>query len=402
MSGSPAENGEHALLPSFFLGGFESSCHRLHHGRRLDLLAATGHDRHAAADYQRLVEHGLRAARDGIRWHLVERTPGRYDWSSVVPMVRAARRAGVVVIWDLCHYGWPDGLDVFATAFPDRFARFAGAFARLLADETDQVPLVSPVNEISFFAWAGGQVAYINPFATGRAAELKAQLVRATIAAVEAVWEVWPTARVVHADPVVNVVAADPTPKNEAEAAGATAAQYEAWDMLAGRLHPELGGAEEYLDVVGVNYYPHNQWWLHPNVGFDPAYAIGRHHPRYRPLRDILAEVHRRYRRPLLIAETGAGDDERADWLRYVGGEAEGALGAGVPIEGICLYPIVNFPWWDDERHLHNGLWDYPPDHRGGRAIHQPLADELQRQQARFGPGHPRRSFTPRPGGGPR
>jgi hypothetical protein len=56
---------------------------------------------------------------------------------------------------------------------------------------------------------------------------------------------------------------------------------------------------------------------------------------------------------------------------------------SGVPIEGVCLYPIVNFPWWDDGRHLHNGLWD-SPNESGEREIYQPLADELARQQRRF------------------
>ena len=36
---------------------------------------------------------------------------------------------------------------------------------------------------------------------------------------------------------------------------------FEAWDMLSGRVQPELGGDERYLDVIGVNYYDRNQWW---------------------------------------------------------------------------------------------------------------------------------------------
>ena len=26
-------------------------------------------------------------------------------------------------------------------------------------------------------------------------------------------------------------------------------------------LWPELGGQEKYLDIIGVNFYPHNQWF---------------------------------------------------------------------------------------------------------------------------------------------
>jgi hypothetical protein len=54
-----------------------------------------------------------------------------------------------------------------------------------------------------------------------------------------------------------------------------------------------------------------------------------------------------------------------------------------VAVEGICLYPIVNSPWWDDDYHLHNGLWDYADD-MGERPIYAPLAEELRRQQLTF------------------
>ncbi|HAQ25097.1 MAG TPA: beta-glucosidase, partial [Pseudomonas sp.] len=54
------------LFKSFFMGGFECSNHRRSDGRRLDLLAATGHDRWAAHDYSVLHRHGLHSVRDGL------------------------------------------------------------------------------------------------------------------------------------------------------------------------------------------------------------------------------------------------------------------------------------------------------------------------------------------------
>jgi hypothetical protein len=128
------------LFRSFFLGGFECSTHRQPCGRRLDLIAATSYDRHAASDYARLKAHGINTVREGLRWHLIEVTPGRYDFAGVLPMLRAARAAGMQVIWDLFHYGWPDDLDIFHPEFVRRFARLARAFAGLLAGETDDVP----------------------------------------------------------------------------------------------------------------------------------------------------------------------------------------------------------------------------------------------------------------------
>src|SRR5918999_6175077 len=202
------------LFDTFFLGGFECSTLRRHDGRRLDLIASTRHDRLVVQDYQQLTEHGIRTVRDGVRWHLIETSPGRYDWSSFLPMLRASRDVGVQVIWDLCHYGWPDDIDIWTPAFVERFSRFAKAVAKLIRDETDATPFYCPVNEISYWSWAGAEVARFNPLARGRGMELKHQLVRAAIAAIEAIWSVDSRARIVHVDPVIHIVAQPGRPRD--------------------------------------------------------------------------------------------------------------------------------------------------------------------------------------------
>jgi len=101
--------------------------------------------------------------------------------------------------------------------------------------------------------------------------------------------------------------------------------------------------------------------------------------PRYRHVRDMLAELYARYRKPLFIAETGIEDETRPIWLRYISNEVVGAMISGVPIEGLCLYPILNHPGWDDDRHCYNGLFDYADD-AGRREVFHPLAEELVRQ----------------------
>jgi hypothetical protein len=239
MSGSkcPAE----APFRSLFLAGFECSTHRRADGRRLDLIAATGHDRHARADYRALAAHGIGAARDGFRWHRIETAPGRYDWSSARPMLEAAREAGLPVIWDLCHYGWPDDLDIWSEAFVTRFAAFAAAAARLVREVSGAPPLLCAVNEISYWAWAGGDAGRIGPCATGEGPALKRQLVRAALAATRAVRAVEPAARFIHAEPAIHVVGGPDAESGDA-AAAYREVQYEALDMMAGRIAPELGG----------------------------------------------------------------------------------------------------------------------------------------------------------------
>ncbi|WP_152046272.1 glycosyltransferase [Aureimonas psammosilenae] len=339
-----------SLFRSFFHGGFESSTHRrAHDRRRLDMIAASYHDRFAEHDYAALRSHGIATVRDGLRWHLIEPEPGRYDWSSLDAQLGAAKATGVQVVWDILHYGWPDDLDIWRPEFVQRFTRFAAEAARVVGAQTDGVPFYAPVNEISFFAWGGGDAAYLNPFFHGRGHELKVQLSRAAISAMEAILQVDPRARFVHADPVINVVTDPFRPHEASHAEGHRQAQFQAWDMLAGRAWPQIGGREELLDIVGVNYYFNNQW-----IHGGPPIDIG--HPLYKPFRAILAETHARYGRPIFVAETGVEGERRAEWLDYVGGEVRAAMRAGVPVEGICLYPVLDHPGWDDERYCPNGL----------------------------------------------
>ena len=365
------------LFESFFLGGFECSTHRLATGKRLDEIAFTHHDRFAGQDYRRLIEQGITTAREGLRWHLIEQRQGNYDWSSLLPMLRAAQSAHVQVIWDIFHYGWPDWLDVFEPRFVDAIAAFAREFARVWKNETDDVLFACPTNEISFFSWAAGDGAVLNPFCTRRGDELKQQLVRANLAVCEALWDIDQRTRITQIDPMINVLPLDPNNEKQVhEAESYRTSQFEAWDMLSGRLKPELGGDPKYLDAIGANYYVHNQWIL--GQGF-----IDQNNPRYKPLRNIIKEIYDRYQRPFFIAETGIEDDLRPKWFRYVCGEAMAAAKDGVQLEGICLYPILNHPGWLDDRHCYNGLWDYA-DEKGEREIYQPLADELQRQRDLF------------------
>lgn len=368
---------QNKLFQSFLMGGFECSTHRRRCGRRLDLIESTRHDEFAEEDYERLVKIGMRTARDGVRWHLIEREPFVYDFSSLEKQIRAMQYTGIQIIWDLFHYGYPDDLDIFSPAFVERFARFSAATAEFLRRETDGTLFICPVNEISFFSWIAGDAAHFYPFQRRRGTALKKQLVRATIASIEAIRAAAGDVRFVQTDPAIHVTTGKTDAVSRRRAENYRRAQFEAFDMLCGRRNPELGGKPEYLDIIGLNYYFHNQWF-YPN-----RRKITRGHRLYRPFHEILGEYHERYKRPILIAETGIEDDERADWFSFICRETEIAIGNGVPLEGICLYPILNHPGWDDDRHCHNGLWCYADDF-GIRDIHEPLAEEIAVQREKF------------------
>ena len=380
----PARLPPPTLFRSFFQGGFETATHINRHGQRLDMIAATQHDRHVVGDYALLRAHDLRTARDAFRWPSIDQN-GQYNFASFAPTAEAAQREGVQVIWDLCHFGWPDGLDVFSPVFIQRFADFSRAAAQFIADMDDSVPFYVPINEISFLSWAAGEEGFFHPYAKHRGHELKCQLVRAAIAGMDAVRSVDSRARFLHVDPVIHVVAPRDRPELAEEAEKYRLSQFEAWDMIAGLSHPELGGRADYLDIVGLNYYHSNQWEHH---GARILWDEPPPDERRLPFHHILAEAHARYGRPLLVSETGHFGVGRAAWMSEIAMEVGIARAKKIPVEGICLYPIIDRPDWEDPNYWHHSaLWDLVPNTHGDleRVIEPNMLSALRCAQ-RMGP----------------
>lgn len=363
----PAER----VFKSYLMGGFECSTHRNASGNRVDVIAATKHAQFARQDYERLSQAGIRTARDGARWYLIETSPYTYDFSSVLPQVRAAHKTGVQVIWDMYHYGYPDDLELLSPEFVDRFAAFGESFVRLLMQEGISRPALCLMNEISFFAWAAGEAAIFHPYLSGHGDDIKRQLVKAYISCAKKIKRICPEALLTYTDPVVNVLPSFSSSENIIDAQNFHNAQYFALDILLGLDEPELGGSYRYVDIMGVNYYDRNQW-RHPT-----GEKLSIDDPQYKPFNRILTETYERYHLPIFIAECGIEGDGRAAWLRTILNETRVAADSGVPIHGVCLYPILDYPGWDDDRYCDCGLWGYA-DQDGVRILYKPLYETIQ------------------------
>jgi hypothetical protein len=365
------------LFQTFLQAGFECSTHKRRNGERLDLVQSTQHDRLAVQDYRRISEFGIRTVRESARWHLIEQHPGKYTFESLDILFDAAAEAGVELILDLLHFGWPDHVDVLSPAFPEHFARFTSAVAQYIKRRGNPCRMFAPVNEISFLAWGGGEAACLNPYATDRAHDLKRNLVRSALVSSNILLKELTHIRLIAPEPVIHIVGNPNISGDDIAAENYRRAQFEAWDMLSGRLTPELGGRPEYIDIIGVNFYARNEWEHNAKV------PLPRTDPRFRPFHKILEEVWDRYRRPIFVSETGTEDEARADWFDYVCDEVVIAHRLGIPVHGICLYPIVNHPGWEDDRHCYSGLFDFA-DEWGNREIHWPLAKAILNQQPKL------------------
>jgi beta-glucosidase/6-phospho-beta-glucosidase/beta-galactosidase len=347
---------DRAIFPTFFMAGFECSTFVWKDGQRKDYVVATGHDRHMAADLASAMDLGIGVIREAIRWPQVDLGGGKYDWSTVKAVQDAATDCKITPIWDLCHYGLPDGCDPFTSECRERFADYCRAAAQFVTSSAEGPYFFTPVNEITFFSAAATDLEWMYPFAKGREDELKRALCRMAIEGAKAIREVEPRARMVHVDPMIYAV----PPPGRADLADdarkeADKEDFDAFDMLCGRCLPELGGSPDILDIVGVNVYHYSQVQLEADKKRE---ILGPRDPRRKPLSEMLKAMWDRYRRPLIIGETSGYQDNRAEWLRMTMEESLKALNAGVDLQGVCLYPFVDVPDWWSQKWAKIGIYD--------------------------------------------
>lgn len=371
------------IFPTFFLSGFECSTFEWKDRGRRNLVAETQHDRQAVADYAFLRSVGIAVAREGIPWPLADRGGGRYDFSCLDPLIDAINRAQLLPVWDLCHYGYPDGCEPFAPDFAPRFAAYCRAAAEYVVPRVRGPHCFTPINEITFWSFAGGEWGWMAPFGRDREHRMRLRdaLCAAAIAGVKAIREVDAEARMLHVEPLIHVV----PPRDRPDLAEAARQEEDedachAWDVLSGRRRPELGGAPELLDIVGCNCYSFGQMEYRAQ---GPHQALEPGDDRILPLCTLLRAVWERYRLPMVISETSGLGKGRKDWLCDVMQESLAAVDEGIDLHGVCLFPAVDMPDWHNGQWLHNGLCDLveQPDGTLRREPYVPVVEELHRWQ---------------------
>lgn len=316
------------MFRSFFLAGFD---------------AVPGDDpireQQVEDEYRRLRGVGIRAVREAVRWPAVDRR-GHYDFSPLVPFLDAARTHGIDIMWDLFREGYPADLDPFQPAFIHRFASYCAAVARFVQARTEGTCWFTPIDQPSWFAWAGGEAGRCAPHRTDAGHDLKVVLARATIAGINAIRSVCPGARIINVDPLCHVVppigSFDRYEECESFNHGAV---FESWDILSGRAMPELGGTREHLDILGITYAWTGQW----EIG-QPERPLALHDPRRVPLRQLVRRAWERYGGEVLITGISQLDDLQPSSLAGVERECSAILAEDIPLRGVCLSPALGWP----------------------------------------------------------
>jgi beta-glucosidase/6-phospho-beta-glucosidase/beta-galactosidase len=369
------------IFPTFFISGFECSTFLWKDRKRRNLIIETQHHQNAFEDYQLLSSLGIGVSREGIPWPMADKGD-QFDFSMLDPMIEAMKHFKILPIWDLCHYGYPDGLDPFSDEFTIRFSKYCRAAAEYVTQRLPGPYFFTPINEITFFSFCGAEWGWVAPYRTTKADrfELRKNLCKAAIAGVKAIREVEATARMINIDPLVQVVAPRDRPDQEEVARHETFVDtFLAWDILFGKEFPELGGSPEILDIVGVNNYSFGQMEYREH---GPHQALPAGDNRIIPLCELIFRVWDRYKRPIVIGETSGMKEERVSWLNDVMEESLAAVDMGIDLHGICLFPAVDMPEWHSGEWLHNGFCDFSNDgDRVKRALFQPYIDELRKWQ---------------------
>ncbi len=344
---------------SFLMGGFECADHQNAFGERVDLYQMSGHDRFLEEDYDLLDDLGIKTVREGIRWSAVETKPYEYDWSEVDRIIKVSHSKNVQVIWDICHFGFPDDLTPLHPMFARRFSHLCREFViKYRSIVPYETLIVTPINEVSFISWLGGDVRGTSPYCIGQGWEVKYALMKAYIEGIEMMRKVDPSVRILITEPLVNIVSNNIG--NDISLLSAKEKHFEQFqvhDILSGAMCPELRGKPEYLDIIGVNYYYNNQW-INETHEFLP-WADEPPHQLFRSLHSMVENVFSRYGRPIIIAETSHPGEDRAKWIRQINQECKSILSSGIPFFGCCYYPIIDRPDWDHLDHWHHsGIFD--------------------------------------------
>ncbi len=368
------------IFKSYWQGGFECADHINRHGDRVNLLQETQHHLRVAEDYRLLTDLEIYTVREGICWSNVEKTPGIYDFSEVLRRMRAAQDLGIQQVWDLIHFGYPDGLFPTHPHFAARFEQLCRAFARFYKEHSNDTLFVVPINEISFLSWMSGENRGTVPFAAHNGWDIKYHLCNAAIRGIRALKEEVPECRIVLVEPLIRIHShggceLDLQRRNEY--------QFEAMDIIGGRMCPELGGEEGFLDILGFNYYWNCQWRGEGESLCWPDLTDERI-----PLHQLLLQAYGRYKKPMFLSETGHFGEGRAEWINEIANETRMAAEMGADFHGICIYPVTDRPDWDNLSSYSNcGLFDL--DEQCNRIAHtQSIAELRQIMELQNTPEH--------------
>lgn len=361
-------------VPFFmFATGIEGSYPTIHGGRtRVDEMEKCGHYDQWRKDFECVQELGIRFLRYGPPLHRIWQGPGRYDWDFPDETFADLRRRDIIPIADLCHFGVPDWIGNFQNPdFPERFAQFAGDFAK----RYHWIQLYTPINEMfvaatfsALYGWWNEQKADDRSYVTA----LK-HIVGANVRAMHEILKVRRDALFIQSESTEYFHASNPSAIGPAELRNAR--RFLALDLNYGiRVNSDM--LEYLLDngmtrkeyhyfldnhlrhhcIMGNDYYVTNEHRVEPDGSTHTAGEVFGYGP-------ITRQYYDRYHLPVMHTETnkreGDGDGQQSvNWLWKQWANVLRLRNDGIPIVGFTWYSLTDQVDWDSALREVNGNVD--------------------------------------------
>jgi beta-glucosidase/6-phospho-beta-glucosidase/beta-galactosidase len=293
-----------------------------------------------------------------VRWHRIEPQAGRYDWRHTDAVLQWLRDHGIAVIVDLVHHcSYPRWLSGFTDPrFADAYLAYVTAFAERYPWVEGYTLFNEPFTTFLLCGFAGIWPPHLEGL-EGFAAVARSVLPAMTEAS-RRLQRALPDAEHVYVDTCERHTAA--TPLAAGYAAMANDRRFFVTDLFLGnpgdgdrpffRSLVEAGGEDllaiepGHIDVLGLDYYAHNQWEFIDDEG-------DGHTRSSQPgsLGGLVVEYAERYELPVMLSETNLRGyaSDRASWLKYTLEQLEAARDAGVDVRGYCWFPFIDSCDWD-------------------------------------------------------
>jgi beta-glucosidase/6-phospho-beta-glucosidase/beta-galactosidase len=351
--------------------GVEGSC--IPH-LNIDEYEWTQHDRNWREDFKRAADLNCRWMRYSLVWHIIETSPGVYDWTWADERINYARELGINLIVDLVHFGTPTWLpDAFGDVdFPVALERFAKEFGKRYSGV---VRSVCPINEPLITAFFCGDAGLwpphgrsLNSYMTvlSRVAQGLSRAIRAlrnTMSSVEIVLcdalEFTSAHEECHTIPnpeLTKMIENDIVLRNHRRhivldlITGRVSSQHELYSWVEKHSFPtsDLNWFLRHpveIDVLGLDYYKHSEIEIYP---------VGENYRQRVPtslsgLKRIARDYWQRYRLPMMVTETNCygNDDERREWLQFTIKDIQALRAEGVAMIGYTWWPLLDHLDWD-------------------------------------------------------
>jgi beta-glucosidase/6-phospho-beta-glucosidase/beta-galactosidase len=342
-----------------FIGAFESTYQPAHDR---DVLETTEHHIRWKDDLLLLRSCQVGQLRYPLRWHRIEPEPGQFDWSHTDEVLGYMQDNGLAPVVDLLHHtSYPLWLGDFTSpGFHAAFLRFCEAVAR----RYPWLPGYTVCNEPFTTFLLCGQEGVWPPHQRGLGGliRLARNIFPAVTEASRLLKGLLPDAKHVHVEASERHTWSGAA--GEEFARMTNDRRFFFTDLLVGKPIDEerpyvrdllqagggdlLGIEPGQVDVLGLDYYAHNQWhW----TGMDGTGTNSPPDPV--PLSDLIVEYWDRYRLPTILGETNIRGfaSDRASWLKYTLEQCEMAADRGVDMQGYCWFPFIDSADWGSLLH---------------------------------------------------